>query len=336
MKRVLLIDYYNLFIRNWTVIPLQNENGEHYGAVVGSLRSIKSIINRTKATHVYVIKDGQKSALRRKMMLKEYKANRKKDWSRGACKVYDFLSEEEQQDNWNYQNHRLEEYFKILPFRTMEIPYVEADDVIAEIAQTIQSDSQVIIYSTDADYHQLINDNILCFNPITKKLWTRDSFLETKGLLPDNYIYLKSIMGDTSDNIPKVKGIGEKTFLKLFKGLDYNILESVDEMFDICQHALDSSSKSYTPGQLNKYKLILENEDKIRLNYNLMQLHDVNISVQSKDLIHKLIESPPNSFNKMKLRFMFMEDGIHAHLHKFGDWSRTFTKVAISGIMKGK
>ena len=70
-RRIILIDYYNLFIRNWQVCPLTNENEEHFGAVVGSLNSIKSFIKKTNPTDVFVVIDGENSALRRKMMMKE-------------------------------------------------------------------------------------------------------------------------------------------------------------------------------------------------------------------------------------------------------------------------
>ena len=61
-QRIVLIDYYNLFIRNFMVCPLTNDNGEHFGAVAGSLRSIKSFIDKTSPTEIYAVTDGPNSA----------------------------------------------------------------------------------------------------------------------------------------------------------------------------------------------------------------------------------------------------------------------------------
>ena len=313
-------------------MPLQNENGEHHGAVSGSLNSLKSIINKINPTEVYIVSDGENSALRRKLMLKEYKGNRKKEWKRGSCKAYDFLNEKEQRDNWSQQKKRVIDYFSIMPFKMIAIPYLEADDIIAEIANKHNNkDTQFVIYSTDADYHQIINDNVVCYSPITKKLWTKESFFEKHAMIPDNYIYLKIVQGDTSDNIQGIRGIGAKTLLKMIPKLKDEKIQSVDEFIDICQHAIDSGSKTYTKSMINKFKLIIDNKKQLQLNYNVMQLSDVNISIQSIDIIDKKVESNINNFNKMKLRFMFKEDGMYSHLKYFGDWSRILTKIVLFG-----
>ena len=117
----------------------------------------------------------------------------------------------------------------------------------------------------------------------------------------------------------------------MFPKANEEIIESIDEFFDMCFHAVNGNKKAYTPGQLKKYNEILDNKDKITLNYRLMQLNDVEISLQSKDLIRTVINTSANSFNKIALRTMFKEDGLYSHLHKFSDWSRTFTKMHLYG-----
>lgn len=329
-RRIVLIDYYNLFIRNFQVCPLTNENEEHFGAVIGSLNSIKSFITKTNPTDVYVITDGEKAALRRKMMLKEYKANRKKEWSRGACRAYDFLNEQDQKDNWSFQKKRLDQYLDVLPIKTIAIPYLEADDVIAQISNTMNNEeTQIVIYSSDADYQQLINENVYCYNPITKKLLNKDKFFEKHGILPNNYIYLKCIQGDNSDNVTGIKGIGPKTLLKMVPELAERKIESVSEFLDICQHAINSGNKTYSKSMLNKFKLVLDSVDKIQLNYNIMQLSDVDISQQSRDLINRVINEDVNKFSKSNLRTMFYEDKMFNNLKYFTDWSIIFSKLSL-------
>jgi len=334
-RRILLVDFYNLFIRNFQAVSLTNENGEHAGAVVGSLRSLKSIITKINPTDVYVLSDGPNSALRRKMMLKEYKGNRKKEWKKGACRAYDFLNEQEQKDNWSMQKQRVFDYLDNLPIKFMDIPYVEADDIIAEIANTkANENTQMFIYSSDADYHQLIDPNIVCFNPITKKLWTEDTFFDKHGMIPDNYIYLKTIQGDASDNVIGIKGIGAKTFMKMFPELAETKIENLDELFDLCQHAVDSKAKKHTPSTIKKFESILESKEQLRINYNVMQLSEVDISQQSRDLISNLWDRDINKFNKMQLKRMFYEDGFHSLNRQFLDWSKVFMKIALYGSKK--
>jgi len=98
-KKILLIDYYNLFIRNFVVVPITNEDGEHFGGCFGFLKSMKSAIDMFNPDVVYVISDGPQAALRRKLIDKNYKADRKKEFKRGIIKAYDFLNEQEYQDN---------------------------------------------------------------------------------------------------------------------------------------------------------------------------------------------------------------------------------------------
>lgn len=331
-KRILLVDFYNLYIRNFLIVPVTNDDGEHMGGVFGFLRSLKSSIDKFKPDVVYIISDGPNSALRRKMVDKNYKSSRKKPWKRGAVKAYDFLNEHEQKDNFSVQIKRLWEYLEVLPVKTMSLPYVEADDLIAEIVNTMPSDYDAIIYSTDADYKQLVCDNIACYNPMAKQITTKETFFESLGFLVDNYIYFKCIDGDKSDDLPGVHGIGKKTFLKLFPQVVDQRIESLDDLFEISRHVVGSDSKVFTKSVKNRHMDVLESEDLIRKNYKLMQLLDVDISLQSKDLCKDLQKSNPNEFNRFKLRKMFMIDKLNAHVKYFNEWSRVFTGL----MMKGK
>jgi len=328
-KKILLIDYYNLFIRNFVVVPITNEDGEHFGGCFGFLKSMKSAIDMFNPDVVYVISDGPQAALRRKLIDKNYKADRKKEFKRGIIKAYDFLNEQEYQDNFNMQLQRLEKYLSILPIKYMSVPYVEADDIIAEITNTLSDNEEAIIYSTDADYKQLINDNVSCYNPVAKLLSTKSVFLKKHGYLPDNYIYFKLVNGDKSDGVTGISGIGEKTFIKLFPEMKTESFDDIEDMLEQVRHALDSGAKKYTKSILGKYQLLAENEDLLYKNWKLMQLQDVDVSIQCKDMIKRLIASNPNKFNRIKLRIMFMQDKLGGAVKYFDDWSRVFSRLMI-------
>lgn len=305
------------------MVPVANKDGEHFGGVFGSLRGIKSVVDQFKPTEVMVVYDGPNSALRRKMVDKSYKGSRKKEWKRGVVKAYDFLNENEQSDNFSKQIRRLSEYLQFFPVKVISVPYVEADDVIAEVVNHIEKEDVAIIYSTDGDYKQLISKNIACYNPISKLLITEDVFKSKHGFLAENYIYYKVVVGDKSDDLPGVSGIGEKTFIKLFPSLTVEPIKNLDELFAISSNIVGlKSSKESTK---KKHKLILDNEDLIRKNWKLMQLHDVDISLQTKSVCREFMEDPPNRFNRLRLRSMFIEDGLNIYVKNFDDWSRTFS-----------
>ena len=121
-KRILLIDAYNCYLRSFFIVPIQNDDGEHFGAVFGFLRSLKAVIDKFKPTEVIVVWDGPESAVKRRMKLKSYKANRTRVWKRGGIKAFDFLSETEQQENFSYQLKRIHEYLSMFPIKTIMIP----------------------------------------------------------------------------------------------------------------------------------------------------------------------------------------------------------------------
>lgn len=333
-NRILLVDFYNLYIRNFLIVPVTNDDGEHMGGVFGFLRSLKAAIDQFKPTAVYIISDGPNSALRRKMVDKNYKSSRRKPWKKGAVKAYDFLNEREQKDNFSIQIKKLYEYLEVLPVKTLSLPYVEADDLIAEIVNTMPSDTGAVIYSTDADYKQLTNERVVCYNPMAKQLTTKENFFEKHGYRADNYIYFKCIDGDKSDDLPGVYGIGKKTFIKLFPQVADEHIENIDEFFDFSRHAIGSKSKVFTPAMKKRYRDILDDEDLVRKNYKLMQLSDVGISLQSKDICTEIQTQVPNKFNRFKLRKMFMEDKLISHVKYFDEWSRVFSGLMVKGKIK--
>lgn len=327
-RRILLIDFLNLYIRNFHAVSTTNENGEHVGGLYGTLNSLKSAIDRIRPSEVYIISDGPHSGMKRKLKNKNYKGNRNKDWKRGAVRSFDFLNEQEQKDSFSVQRNRLVEYMRILPLKYFEVPYVEADDIIAEIANTITDDQEAVIYSTDSDYLQLIRDNVFCYNPQSKKLLTKDSFFGKFDFLVDNYIYFKIIAGDSSDNITGIKGIKEKTFIKMFPSSRTEPISSIDEVIDLANHALDSKAKTYTKGVIEKYNSVVSNELLLRENWEQMQLLDVDVSFQTKEQVRKLVAEKPNEYKRIKLRRMFMEDKLEHNIRGFDFWSKVFTNLS--------
>ena len=127
----------------------------------------------------------------------------------------------------------------MLTFKTVSLDKVEADDIIGHLSKQLADNygSKVFIVSSDKDFIQLVNENIVVYRPIEKDYYTTDTVVSKFGIPASNFILYKVLMGDNSDKVPGVKGLGEKKLLKLFPELAERTL-TLDEIFDISEAKL--------------------------------------------------------------------------------------------------
>lgn len=210
--RILLIDGLNLFLRNFAVLNYINETGTHIGGLSGFLRSLGSLIKQINPTEVYVVFDGMGSSISRKNLIPEYKSGRNNqritNWD-----VFENL-DEEQASKVN-QISRLIYYLRCLPIKIISLDRTEADDIIAYISNYLSNkhDSKCYIVSADKDFIQLINRNITVYRPSEKEFYTPQTVQEKFGILSENFIIYKTLIGDSSDKITGIKDLGPKTLL---------------------------------------------------------------------------------------------------------------------------
>ena len=127
MKKVLLIDLMNMFVRNFSAVRLTNDDGEHVGGVYGTLNSLQSQIKKHGPDVVSVVWEGKGSSERRRKTLKEYKEGRK---FRGLNRHFEY-SQEDEKESFARQLHLLKECLDELPVYQPAVQYLEADDQIA-------------------------------------------------------------------------------------------------------------------------------------------------------------------------------------------------------------
>ncbi|QFT90148.1 DNA polymerase I [Bacillus sp. THAF10] len=219
-NKLVLIDGNSIAYRAFFALPLlSNEKGIHTNAIYGFTMILMRILEEEKPTHMLVAFDAGKTTFRHKTF-GEYKGGRQKTPPE-LSEQFSFLRE--LLDAYNIKRYELENY--------------EADDIIGTLAkQAAQDDFVVKIISGDKDLTQLASDKITI--DITKKGITdvdsyTPSFIQEKyGLNVDQIIDMKGLMGDSSDNIPGVPGVGEKTAIKLLKefGTIETLLESIDSV----------------------------------------------------------------------------------------------------------
>ena len=204
-NKYLLLDGNSLAYRAFFALPLlTNESGIHTNAVYGFTMMLQKILDEEQPTHMLVAFDAGKTTFRHSTF-GEYKGGRQK-------------TPPELSEQFPYIRKLLKAY----QIPQYELEMYEADDIIGTLSRLAELEkSEVIIVSGDKDLTQLASDSTTVY--ITRKgitdieKYTPEHILEKYGLIPDQIIDMKGLMGDASDNIPGVPGVGEKTAIKLLK-----------------------------------------------------------------------------------------------------------------------
>jgi len=316
-SRVLIIDALNLFFRNFATINFLNKEGVPIGGMAGFIRSLGSLIQLIQPTGVYVIFDGVGSSTNRKNLLPEYKSNR------GITRVtnwdtYDNI--EEEGESKVDQITRLIHYLQCLPVKTGMIDKAEADDMIAYMALELpkRENSDVVIVSSDKDYLQLVNDKVTVYRPIGKKFYKQKEVAAEFGIHSDNFIIYKTLLGDRSDAINGIRGLGPKTLLKRFPELvDHSI--TLEDIFEISEAKLT---------QHKVYAQVLQAENMLRNSYKLMDLKNPILDQRQKEYIETLLAEDNNPFHKKEFLQLYKIDGIDHFIRDIEGWvTDTFFKL---------
>ena len=313
-SHLLVIDGLNTFIRVFSAVPALNDDGQHIGGVTGFLRSVAAVVRLIKPTRCVIVFDGKGGSRRRKDLYPEYKANRA---NKTAFNRYqEFASLEDEQDSMKRQFGRVIQYLNCLPVTTLSIDNVEADDIMAYIANEIYTDdkNRVTICSTDRDFLQLVNNRISVWSPIKKKMYTPSVMQEEFGFSSKNYLLYRSFIGDKSDNIPGLKGVGPKSLIKYFPVFTEDREITVEE---IVQYA-NNVDKKY-----KVHSLVSENKELLELNYKLMQLKEVDINGNAKMLTMNKVQGDIDKMNVLEFKKMFMADKMYTVIKDLDTWMST-------------
>lgn len=219
-KKLMLIDGNSVAYRAFFALPLlHNEKGIYTNAVYGFTTMLMKVLEEEKPTHILVAFDAGKTTFRHKTY-KEYKGGRQK-------------TPPELSEQFPYVRELLDAY----GIKRYELENYEADDIIGTLAVEAEKDGfEVKVISGDKDLTQLSTDHVTV--GITRKgitdieNYTPEHIMGKYGLAPEQIIDMKGLMGDQSDNIPGVPGVGEKTAIKLLKefGTLETLLESIDKV----------------------------------------------------------------------------------------------------------
>src|SRR6056300_844489 len=320
-SRVLIIDGLNTFIRSWTTNPTMNEDGDHTGGVIGSLKSIGYQIREFNPTRCIVTFDGQNGSQSRKKIHGGYKAGREKNRFRVNRQYGEMMTEEQERLSMKQQFVWLNDILDYLPVQTMIYDGIEADDTIAYLTKHTQYDldGEVVIVSTDKDFLQLVSDKVKVYSPTKKKLYDRQMVYDEFGIWPQNLLLYRTLDGDKSDNIPGIKGCGIKTLLKRFPELEEDRYISFDEFFQLCEDKA---------GKIKIYDDILAHKEQILMNRNIMELSDLHIPTNKKMHILERFNDDDIEFDKLQFIRVGTKYKILQNWRDINDWLHsTFNNI---------
>jgi 5'-3' exonuclease len=312
-SKVLIIDGLNSFIRVFSAVPLVNDDGEHIGGYIGFMRSIAAIIRQFKPTRCIIVFDGKGGSARRKKMHSGYKEGRSMSTRFNRREDVGEQTVEEEIASMRLQMSKLSEYLQCLPVTIMSIDNIEADDTIAYLATEVfrPKGSEVIIMSDDKDFIQLINEKTSVWRPVEKKYYTPKEVNDRFGVPSHNFIHYKVFMGDGSDNIKGINGVGIKTLQAKLPLLLENRTVTLEELLDFCK-ARQQEHKIY--------RTIVDSEMSMRLNWQLMSLEDLDIASNFKLMIADMAEREIPKLDTFNFKRMFMLDKAYTAIPNVDTW----------------
>ncbi|NBH75123.1 DNA polymerase I [Rodentibacter pneumotropicus] len=240
--------------------PLTNSAGEPTGAMYGVLNMLKSLISQVQPSHIAVVFDAKGKTFRDELF-EQYKSHRPP-----------------MPDALRKQIQPLHDMIRALGIPLLVVEGVEADDVIGTLAvQASRAGKNVLISTGDKDIAQLVDDNIMLINTMNNSLLDREGVVEKYGIPPELIIDYLALMGDSSDNIPGVAGVGEKTALGLLQGLG-----SMAEIYA----NLDKVAELPIRGAKKLGEKLLAEKQNADLSYTLATIKtDVTLDITSDELL---------------------------------------------------
>ena len=302
-KTFLIIDAFGILYRYHFIFlkrPLLNSKGQNVSSINGFMRTYFSLINTYPAEYVAIALDSSRKTFRNEIY-KEYKENR-----------------ESMPDDLRSQIPMLYELIDALGISRIVLDNYEADDIVGTIAERNKKENiKTIIYSPDKDILQLVDDDVrvVASNKDNELMeYDRETVKEKRGVYPNQIIDLLALMGDASDNIPGVKGVGEKTALKLLE--EYESLDGIYKNIDsikgkVQEKLLESKDTAYM-----SYKLATIERDikDFNLDYNEIASNKINI-----DEVNRILD---------ELELKQIRDKINSYI--YGASSKKEEKVKIS------
>lgn len=332
--RILFIDGWNVLIAQNAVASIIDENAMQIGMYVSTMNMIRTFVDKFKPTKIVFAMDGPQAGERRRKLYSGYKAGRRVKAKTSSI----ILKEGEEPDDYTkytsqgaftFQMERIFNFLKNLPITTVIVPYCEGDDLIAYLALKNKDNYECVIVSGDQDYCQLIQDGISVYNWRTKTYYNRQMFIEKYSIIPENYIFMKILLGDHSDEVKGVHGIGKKTFPYFHDILTQqpydNVSEFVEAVKNMDLEKVDTRSKNAIK------KLWAEDVvENMFLLYQVMKLDENCLKLHHIDILRgQIVEQENRGFARIKASITMQKHSFNKLYNGFNadKWLQPFVFV---------
>ncbi len=312
MSNTLLVDGDNLLTIGFYGLKTHFYKGQHFGGLFHFIDTLRRSFENYQLDKIVVFWDGKDGSQSRRKIYSPYKENRKTR-----------IKTDEEIYAYQRQRSRIKQYLEEIYVRQGEFEYCESDDCIAYYTQNSPNEKK-IIYSSDRDLAQLVNENVNIYNPAHKKVYKKNDMIEYdhESILIENVKLVKILCGDPSDNIYGIKNLGIKRLISLFPEMQtrHLSLEEVRNQGNLIFEA-DKHNKLIANFLTGVTKLGVYGDEFFDMNNRMVCLDDPILTDDAKEGIKSLItdrlDSDGRSYkNAMK---MMTEDGIFTVLPKSDD-----------------
>jgi len=312
MSNTLLVDGDNLLTIGFYGQKNRFYKGRHIGGLFHFVDTLRRSFETYRLDKICVFWDGKEGFQSRKKIYHHYKENRKQ---RNRT--------EEEINSYQYQRNRVKQYLEELYVRQAEFEYCESDDCIAFYTQTSPNEKK-IVYSSDRDLVQLINDNVILYNPSHRRLYSKNEIMpyDHEEVLIENVKLVKILCGDPSDNIFGIKNLGIKRLITLFPEIKTKEL-SLQEVRNQCDLLFqsDKENKLIQNFLTGVTKLGVFGDEFFEINNKMVCLDEPILTEEAKtgiiSLIKENMDSEGRSYKNV-MRFM-QEDGFFSLIAKSDD-----------------
>jgi DNA polymerase-1 len=318
---ILVIDANNLAARANQTQDLVTKQGEKTGAIYGSLQMVQSYLKPSEDgyhNHIYDALSEQlgieekfervvftwdiSSSVFRKNIYSGYKEKRHKR------KEEKTPEEKADYEAFKNQMNTLQNTLPYFGIKSLQIYDWEADDLIYTVTKSVEE--KCVVVSTDQDMLQLVSDRVFVWSPYKETLYTPDNFEEEKGIAKEQYLEMRKLVGDSSDEIPGIPGIGEVRAMKLLK--EFGSIEGILRAKPILI-------------QKKSFAKIFDNIEILDRNDALMNMERIPMEHLEPYVLEELEKE--ESFDEKKVKEFLMEKQMVSILKQLKTWSKPFKNL---------
>ena len=315
---ILVIDAMNMLIRSFSLLKAMSPTGHHIGGLIGFLRSLGYVTRIFEPTRIIIVWDGKGGSGNRQNIDPNYKAHRANTrithWG-----LYDTKAEET--EALVGQLLRTKDYLECLPVHQIMMEKLEADDIIAYLAkEASKTNKKLTIISSDKDFLQLVNKNISVYAPIKKKTFTPENITEEIKVHPKNYNIVKALLGDNSDGLRGVKGLGIKTIVNEFPDVVNHPGTDLDYIYNTAKNQLDGKKI---------FAKIIHEWERVETNYKLMDLHESVLDDKEKNAILNTIKQDIPDLQAGAFLHLLDNDKIEGVTKNTEGWLENFRQLTV-------